>query len=162
MPADIVAVNLASYHRFQNGAYAHLQRLGVRHVEIGVPAPDRVETVQRELKEHGLSASTLMCPCDLGDADPETMRPHLEAGRAMGVSLFFISAKGRRFAQAGSVPPFARAGRTRGRLRHHARARNPPDLAENATEARATLTPSATRACAGTWTRRTCPTTTTT
>ena len=139
MPADIITVNLASYQSFQDGAYAHLQRVGVRYVEIAVPAPDAVEAVARELRSHDLSASSLVCPCDLGDADPETMRPHLEAGRALGVSLFFISAK------AGDLPKPEAYRRLRARaeladehgitlaLETH------PDLAENATEARATL-----------------------
>lgn len=139
MPADIIAVNLASYQSFQKGAYAHLQRLGVRYVEIGVPEGDQVADVQRELQSYDLSPSALVCPCDLGDADPQTMRPHLEAGRALGVPLFFISAK------AGDLPKPEAYRRLRARaeladeygitlaLETH------PDLAENATEARATL-----------------------
>ncbi len=137
--ADIIAVNLASYQSFQKGAYAHLQRLGVRYVEISVPEGDQVAAVQRELQSYDLSLSALVCPCDLGDADPQTMRPHMEAGRALGVSLFFISAK------AGDLPKPEAYRRLRARaeladaygvtlaLETH------PDLAENATEARATL-----------------------
>ncbi len=140
MPAtDIIAVNIASYQNFQKGAYAHLQRLGVRYVEIGVPVADQVEAVRRELSSYDLSPSALVCPCDLNDADPAAMRPHLEAGRALGVSLFFISAK------AGELPkPEAyRHLRARAELADEhgitLALETHPDLAENATEARATL-----------------------
>lgn len=138
MPSDIIAVNLASYGKFRDGAFAHLERLGVRHVEIAVPSADQVETVQRRLRDHGLSPTSLNCPCDL-TLETETLRERLEIGRALGVSLFFISAK------AGEMPKPEAYRRLRARaelageygitlsLETH------PDLAENAIEARATL-----------------------
>jgi len=139
MPTNIIAVNLASYQRFGgDAAYAHLESQRVRHVEIGLPAPEEVEVVQSRLRDHGLSATSLACPCELAD-DPETLRPRLEVGRAMGVPLFFISAK------AGDLPKPEAYRRLR-RLAELAdefgitlSLETHPDLAENATEARATL-----------------------
>jgi sugar phosphate isomerase/epimerase len=138
MAENIIAVNLGSYGKFREGAYAHLESLGVRYVEIPVPAADQVGAVTERLRSHGLSASSLNCPCDL-TTEPETMREKLEAGRAMGVGTFFISAK------AGDLPkPEAYA-----RLRVRAQLADEygitlslethPDLAENAGEARATI-----------------------
>jgi hypothetical protein len=43
MPSNTIAVNLASYQQFAEGAFAHLESIGVRHVEIAVPAPDAME-----------------------------------------------------------------------------------------------------------------------
>jgi sugar phosphate isomerase/epimerase len=138
MGQNIIAVNIGSYGRHRDGAFAHLESLGIRHVEIPVPAGDQVEATQRRLREHGLSATSLTCPCDLA-AEPETLREKLEAGRAMGVEIFFISTK------AGDIPKPEAYRRLRARaelaeeygitlsLETH------PDLGENATEARATL-----------------------
>jgi len=135
---NIIAVNIGSYRKHREGAYAHLARIGVRNVEIAVPAPGQAEGVRAQLAEHGLTATSLNCPCDLSQ-DPETMREKLEAGQAMGVPLFFISAK------AGDLPKPEAYRRLRARaelageygitlsLETH------PDLGENATEARATL-----------------------
>lgn len=138
MADRIIAVNIGSYGRFSAGAYAHLENIGIRHVEIAVPPADQVETVQRELQNHGLSATSLNCPCDLAQ-EAETLRAHLEVGRALGVPIFFISAK------AGELPKPEAYRRLRARaelaeeygitlsLETH------PDLGENAGEARATL-----------------------
>lgn len=138
MPENIISVNIGSYRKFREGAFAHLESIGIRNVEIPVPAPDQVEAVQQRLRDHGLAPATLHCPCDLTQ-EPETMREKLEVGRAMGVSLFFVSAK------AGELPKPEAYRRLRARaelaqehgiklcLETH------PDLGENAQEARATL-----------------------
>jgi hypothetical protein len=104
-----------------------------------------------------------MCPCELTE-DPETMRPHLEAGRALNVSLFFVSVKA---GDALSKPEAYRRLRGRADLAaeygitlsletHPTCARTP------ARPARPWSGPGGTRAWAGTWTPRTCTTTTTT
>jgi sugar phosphate isomerase/epimerase len=138
MPVNLVAVNIGSYRQYREGAFAHLEAIGVRNVEIPVPAPDEVAAVQQRLLDHGLTATTLNCPCDL-TLEPESLREKLEAGKAMGVSTFFVSAK------AGELSKVEAYARLRARceladeyginlsLETH------PDLAENATEARATL-----------------------
>ena len=138
MPQNIIAVNIGSYRKFRDGAFAHLESIGIRNVEIPVPALDEVDQVRQRLKGHGLTATSLLCPCDLTQ-DPESMRGKLEAGRELGVPLFFISAK------AGEIPKPEAYRRLRQRaelaeeygitlsLETH------PDLGENAAEARATL-----------------------
>ena len=92
MPSNTIAVNIGSYGSFRNGAFAHLERIGVRNVEIPIPTLDDVDATIERLRNHGLTATTLNCPCDLTQ-DAETMRDKLEAGRRMGVSLYFISGK---------------------------------------------------------------------
>lgn len=138
MAQNIIAVNTGSYRKHREGAYAHLENIGIRHVEIPAPAADQVESTVARLREHGLTATTLTCPCDLSQ-EPEAMREKLEAGRAMGVEVFFISAK------AGDIPKPEAYRRLRARaelageygitlsLETH------PDLGENASEARATI-----------------------
>lgn len=138
MSVNVIAVNIGSYRKHRDRAFAHLEAIGVRNVEIPVPAPDQVDAVRQRLRDHGLTATTLNCPCDLAQ-EPESMRAQLEAGRTLGVSTFFVSAK------AGELSKVAAYARLRARcelaeeyginlsLETH------PDLAENATEARATL-----------------------
>jgi len=138
MSANRIAVNLGSYQRFREGAYAHLASLGVRYVEIGAPAPDQVAATQAHLAEFGLTASTLLCKCDLTQ-EPESMRDALAAGREMAVSLFFISTR------AGELPKPESYRRLRARAELAGEygitlcMETHPDLGENVTEARATI-----------------------
>jgi sugar phosphate isomerase/epimerase len=138
MSVNLVAVNVGSYRQHRDRAFELLAPTGVRNVEIPVPAPEQMAGVQQRLREHGLTATTLNCPCDLA-LEPESLREKLEVGREMGVSTFFVSAK------AGELSKVEAYARLRARcelaeeygitlsLETH------PDLAENATEARATL-----------------------
>src|SRR5213594_142635 len=97
MPANLIAVNLGSYGRYRENAPAHLQSIGIRHVEIGVPAPDKAESVARQLGAYDLSISTMIAPCDL--AKPaEMFVSAARTAREMGVPILFISAK------AGELP----------------------------------------------------------
>jgi sugar phosphate isomerase/epimerase len=138
MPAIVIAVNIGSYGNYREGAFAHLERIGIRNVEIPVPALDQVEATQERLRNHGLVTTTLNCPCDL-TADPEGMREKLEAGRRMGLSLYFISAK------IGELNKPEAYHRLRARVELAAEygitlsLETHPALGENWTEARATL-----------------------
>jgi sugar phosphate isomerase/epimerase len=138
MPANLIAVNLGSYGRYRETAPAHLQRIGIRHVEIGVPAPDKTEETARQLEGHGLSISTMIAPCDLTKPS-EAFVPAARTAQAMGVPILFISAK------AGDLP----RDQAHQRLRERAQIADQhgvtlslethPDLAENATVARDTI-----------------------
>lgn len=138
MSDNIIAVNIGSYRKHRDVAFGHLERIGVRCVEIPAPSPDELDSVRRRLRDHGLAATTLTCPCDL-TLPAESMVERFEAGRELEVPLFFIATK------AGDLPkPEAYA-----RLRERAELASQygitlslethPDLGENATEARATL-----------------------
>jgi L-ribulose-5-phosphate 3-epimerase len=138
MPENLIAVNLGSYGRYRQTALRHLQSIGIRHVEIGVPAPEKVASTIAELSEHGLSVSTLMAPCDLSQPAAQ-MTPSCQTAREMGVPILFISAK------AGDLPrPQAYA-----RLRELAEIADEhgvtlslethPDLAESSAIARETI-----------------------
>jgi inosose dehydratase len=136
---NLIAVNIGSYGRYRDGAYAHLEQIGVHHVEMGVPSAENVDLLQSRLADFGLSVSTLQCPCDL-TVDPETMRPHLAVGQAMGVKIFFISVKA---GDAMSKPEAYRRLRARAELASEhgiiLSMETHPDLGENFIEARATL-----------------------
>lgn len=91
---NLLACNLGSYGKYRENALAHLASLGVRHVEIPVPKPEEVESTRARLAEHGLSASTLLAPCD-ASSDPgvEQFAGCLPAARALGVATLFVSVK---------------------------------------------------------------------
>jgi L-ribulose-5-phosphate 3-epimerase len=139
MPANLIAVNLGSYGRYRENALEHLRRIGIGHVEIGVPAPERASAVTRQMAEYGLKVSTMTAPCDL-TKDATTFEPAARTAQEMGVPILFISAK------AGEMPRAQAYARLRERaqiagahgvtlsLETH------PDLAENATVARETIT----------------------
>jgi L-ribulose-5-phosphate 3-epimerase len=138
MSRNLISVNIGSYGKYREGAFAHLESLGIRCVEVPVPAPDQVDDLGRRLRDHNLSASTLNCPCDLTQP-AETMLDRLEVGRALAVPIFFISAK------AGDLPKPEAYARLRARAEMAADygitlcMETHPDLGENWNEARATL-----------------------
>lgn len=138
MPANLIAVNIGSYRQHRERAFAHLESIGVRNVEIPVPAAEEVATVQQRLRDHGLTATTLICPCDLSQ-EPESLREKLEIGQELGVATFFVSGK---VGELSKVEAYARL-RARCELADQYGMtlclETHPDLAENATEARATL-----------------------
>lgn len=137
--SNVIAVNLGSYGKFREGAYAHLESLGVRYVEFGVPAADQVDAIQSRLRDHGLTASTLQCPCKLTE-EPETMRPYFEVGKAMGINIFFVSVKA---GEDMSKPEAYNRLRARAELADEygitLSMETHPDLGENQQEARATI-----------------------
>jgi sugar phosphate isomerase/epimerase len=137
--SNIIAVNVGSYGKYREGAYAHLETLGVRFVEFGVPGAGQVDAIQARLHDHGLTATTLQCPCTLTE-DAETMRPYYEVGKAMGVDIFFISAKA---GEEMSKPEAYSRLRARAELAEEygitLSLETHPDLGENQGEARATL-----------------------
>jgi inosose dehydratase len=99
MADNLLSCRTASYGKFSDGAYAHLQSIGVRHVEIPVPALDAVGAAQDDLARHGLTAATLQGALDISaDAAVAGFAAQVEATRAMGCDFIFLSVK------AGELP----------------------------------------------------------
>lgn len=94
MASTLLACNLASYGRFREVAWDHLPTIGVRHVEIGVPAPDQVTAVRDRLAAAGLVASTVQGPCDCSsDAGIAAVKQAATTAERLGVSIMFVSVK---------------------------------------------------------------------
>lgn len=92
MPENLLACNLGSYGKYREAAYSHLPSIGVTHVEIPAPAPDEIEAVKARLKQHGLTASTVMGEIDIESDDAgKKFVPTLEAANAFGVKIIFVS-----------------------------------------------------------------------
>jgi inosose dehydratase len=94
MSKNVLACNLGSYGKFREGAWAHLPTIGVRHVEIPPPAADQIEAVRARLAQHGLSASSVMAPCDAStDAGVEAYAQAAAAAGQLGAKIAFVSVK---------------------------------------------------------------------
>ncbi|MBU0639672.1 MAG: sugar phosphate isomerase/epimerase [Planctomycetes bacterium] len=94
MAGSVIACRVASYGDFAALAYEHLSGLGVKCVEIPVPAPDNIESTKAELERFGLSASTLHGECDVARADiAAAIRAQMPAFAALGTRYMFVSVK---------------------------------------------------------------------
>ncbi len=94
-PAEPMLVcRLANYGAYQKDGYAHLQSIGVKHVFINVPAPDQVESVQKELAKYGLDVVVMRGNTDLAkDSCVDELAEQLVTCHKMNVHYMFLSAK---------------------------------------------------------------------
>jgi sugar phosphate isomerase/epimerase len=96
---NILACNLGSYGRYRERAWEHLPTIGVTGVELSVPPPADVPALQQRLADHGLTATTLMAPCPIGDETVvEQFAQSIAIAAEMGVKVLFTSV------HAGEIP----------------------------------------------------------
>ena len=106
--SNLLSCNLGSYRRYRDTAYAHLQKIGVKHVEIPAPRPEDADAVGEVLGYFGLEAATLIVRGDLQDEGvADAFLPGLQAAGKMGVKVVFTSLK------AGDLPLDAAYARLR-------------------------------------------------
>lgn len=92
MPRNPISCRRASYGEFESVAYEHLASLGVKHVEIEVPAPDQLDAARAELQKWNLSAMTLHGEVPVTQADcGQRVAAQMPAFAALGTKLMFIS-----------------------------------------------------------------------
>jgi L-ribulose-5-phosphate 3-epimerase len=90
---NIIACNLGSYRQFRAGAYQHLAKIGLTNVEVGVPAPEDIDTALAELKLEGLTATSVTAPCKIQEESVVSdFQTSLEVADRMGVKVIFVSA----------------------------------------------------------------------
>ena len=89
---NIIACNIASYLQFRAGAYAHLAKIGLTNVEVGVPSAESVDALQSELDAHGLTATSLLGKCDIqSETAVADFQTTLDIASQMGVKIIFVS-----------------------------------------------------------------------
>ncbi|MBC8229283.1 sugar phosphate isomerase/epimerase [bacterium] len=89
---NILSCNIGSYGKYRDGAYEHLVKIGVKHVEIGAPAVADAEKVREELARYGLSATTVSAGCDVADENvAKNFAPAVESAEIMGAKAIFTS-----------------------------------------------------------------------
>lgn len=94
MPDNILSCRPGSYGRYAETTFAHLQSIGVKYVEIPVPALVDVGEKLRELESFGLQAMTTQCSFDVKDADgAAAFQDQLDATVQLGCQRIFVSVK---------------------------------------------------------------------
>ena len=89
---NVIACNLGSYRQFGENAYSHLAEIGLTNVEIRVPGIDEIAKVQADLKEYGLTATSLLGGCNVNsDTVVNDFQSTLNAASEMGVGVIFVS-----------------------------------------------------------------------
>ena len=90
--ANILSCRPESYGRYWDRAYASLQSLGVRYVEIAAPAVAQVGETAEELERYGLRAASV---CFYGPhSEPDFLQKVddvVESAAAMGAPVIFTS-----------------------------------------------------------------------
>ncbi len=90
----IVSCRIASYGKYADLAWAHLPTLGIRHVEIPVPADDKKDELRGVLKDNGLSVGSFQGTCEVGeDVVVSSMARQCDVCKEFGVDRLFVSVK---------------------------------------------------------------------
>ena len=89
---NILACNLGSYRQYRDQAWEHLPTIGVTCVEVGLPQPAEIPDLKKRLADHGLTATTLMIPCPIGEESVvDQVAASLDIAAEMGVKILFTS-----------------------------------------------------------------------
>lgn len=138
--ANLLSCNLGSYRGHTQAGLNHLPTIGVKHVEIGLPAADEVEKSIADLAAHGLSPATVMAHGDIStDAVVEQFVGFCAVASRTGAKVIFTSV------HAGETPKEAvyermrRVGETAARHGLLIAMETHPDLMQNGDNALETL-----------------------
>jgi sugar phosphate isomerase/epimerase len=131
-----------SFGKAEPQAFAHLAEFGVRFVEVALPAAGApAAALQADLARHGLRASSLQVPIDLGsatvEADMETAARR--AREEFGARYIFTSAHAGKRDREACYEALRRAGDAAGRHDVTIVLETHPDLGTNGTVAAATM-----------------------
>lgn len=93
-PTRPLACRLASYGTFERAAWSHLRTLGIRHLFLNVPEPDRVEQTLAQLAAHSLKPLVMRGAVDLSEASSvDALAVQLATCKKMDVRYMFLSPK---------------------------------------------------------------------
>ncbi|NPV79757.1 MAG: sugar phosphate isomerase/epimerase [Firmicutes bacterium] len=87
----ILACRTAIYGKYQDGAFEHLSRLGVKGVEIACPPPDEAGRVMDEIASHGLQVTSVTLSLNWKEMDIPGFVSGLEAIKQLGAKVIFTS-----------------------------------------------------------------------
>ncbi|HJN18092.1 MAG TPA: sugar phosphate isomerase/epimerase family protein [Armatimonadota bacterium] len=97
--ANVLSCNLVSYRGHVEAAYKHLPEIGVKNIEIPIPAMSEVVQVMNRLALVELAPTTLMASAEIGsDEYAGQFAQHCDVAAKMGVEVIFTSVN------AGEVP----------------------------------------------------------
>jgi len=89
---NLISCRPESFGRYHDRAYESLQKLGIKHVELRVPAPDKLEHTAQELKRYGLQAASVGFYHKVQEPDfLDQVATAVDAATALGASIIFTS-----------------------------------------------------------------------
>jgi L-ribulose-5-phosphate 3-epimerase len=92
--ASIVSCRLQSYGKHIDLAWGHLPTLGIRHVEMPIPAFGEVVDTRKRLESHGLSVASFQGSCPIADPGVVSLlAAQCEVCKAFGSHRLFVSVK---------------------------------------------------------------------
>lgn len=90
-----LACNIGSYGSYQKNAFDHLQSIGVRNVEVGLPASNEdADRLEKELERYGLTATSLMLSMPYPVVEENVLTRFHEAvhiANRLGTGILFMS-----------------------------------------------------------------------
>lgn len=90
--SNLISCRPESFGRYADRAFETLPGLGIKFVEIRVPAPEQREQTAQELARHGLKAASVGFYTKVQDTDfLEQMRQAVDTAVALGASVMFTS-----------------------------------------------------------------------
>lgn len=140
MSTSVIACRVPSYAPFETIAYEHLAGLGLRHVEILLPAMDDVAATRVLLLRHGLSASSLHGTCDVSLPDVRArVAAQMPVCAALDAKILFVSVKAGETPKTTVYERLHAAGEVAAEHGVTIVLETHPDLVTNAAEALATM-----------------------
>ncbi|MDP6042240.1 MAG: sugar phosphate isomerase/epimerase family protein [Candidatus Latescibacteria bacterium] len=89
-----IACNLNSYGSYRDSAFEHLSKIGLTNVEIFCPAPEETQSVRTSLNQHGLTATSMIIKCSIGEINAvEQFTQSLDIVESFDVPIVFTSIK---------------------------------------------------------------------
>jgi L-ribulose-5-phosphate 3-epimerase len=102
MPQNIIACRPGSFASFHEEAFEHLDKIGLRNVEIGVPSEDKWEKIKGDLSKYKLTATSVAGGVDFSKKESIAAFDLLARGaKFFGTKVIFLSVKsgGRAFTE---------------------------------------------------------------
>ena len=92
--SNIIACRPGSFAAFHDEAFEHLEKIGVRYVEIDVPAEEKWPALKAKLNQHKLTVTSVGGGVDFSKPETVAAFTHLAKGaKHFGARIIFLSVK---------------------------------------------------------------------
>jgi sugar phosphate isomerase/epimerase len=92
MARNIISCRPMSYGKYQDKAYEHMAKIGIRYVELPMPEPQDIGNIRKELDKHGLSLASLEAPCNLQSKNvSEEFKLPIKVAEELNAKRIFVS-----------------------------------------------------------------------
>jgi sugar phosphate isomerase/epimerase len=138
---NVIASRPGSYREHRHLAFEYLPKAGIDNVEIPPPQPGEINEMMAKLKEHGLTATSLIARVNLGvQEEVDTLLQTMDTARKMDVGIIFCSTRSGGLRGNQPYEKLVELGDIAGK--HHAviSMETHPDLCQNGDQMLATMT----------------------